>query len=173
MPALQEKLQEFNETVERWISFTGTCSRERFYFQPSQGGWSIAQVYAHLIADTIWMSQQMQTALLLPYHTAETMKPEAIQMFQANSFPDLRIENPFNDPMITPPEHQQAAADALAHLRREINDLFDAHGEDIMHGKSAHPGLGYFTAAEWLQFATMHFRHHQRQKQRIEEEFYR
>ena len=27
-------------------------------------------------------------------------------------------------------------------------------------GKTKHPGLNYFTAKEWLQFAEMHLRHH-------------
>ena len=36
-------------------------------------------------------------------------------------------------------------------------------------GKTKHPGLGYFSAEEWLQFAEMHFRHHLRQKKRIDE----
>jgi len=35
-------------------------------------------------------------------------------------------------------------------------------------GKSKHPGLGYFSAEEWLQFAEMHFRHHLTQKKLID-----
>jgi hypothetical protein len=37
------------------------------------------------------------------------------------------------------------------------------------HGKTKHPGLGFFNANEWLQFAEMHLRHHLKQKERIEE----
>lgn len=35
-------------------------------------------------------------------------------------------------------------------------------------GKTKHPGLDYFSAIEWLQFAEMHLRHHLRQKKRID-----
>jgi hypothetical protein len=35
-------------------------------------------------------------------------------------------------------------------------------------GKTRHPGLLYFSAPEWLQFAEMHLRHHFLQKQRID-----
>jgi len=35
-------------------------------------------------------------------------------------------------------------------------------------GKTKHPGLLYFNAGEWLQFATIHLRHHLRQKKRID-----
>jgi len=36
------------------------------------------------------------------------------------------------------------------------------------HGKSKHPGLGFFSASEWFQFAEMHLRHHLKQKERID-----
>ena len=36
-------------------------------------------------------------------------------------------------------------------------------------GKTKHPGLNYFNANEWLQFAEMHLRHHLKQEKRIEE----
>jgi hypothetical protein len=41
--------------------------------------------------------------------------------------------------------------------------------ESPFGGKTKHPGLGYFSAHEWLQFADMHFRHHLRQKKRIDD----
>jgi hypothetical protein len=46
----------------------------------------------------------------------------------------------------------------------------DVHGIDFSsgRGKAGHPGLGYFSAAEWLQFAEMHLRHHFRQKERLD-----
>ena len=37
----------------------------------------------------------------------------------------------------------------------------------MFKGKTKHPGLNYFNANEWLQFAEMHFRHHLRQNNRI------
>jgi len=36
-------------------------------------------------------------------------------------------------------------------------------------GKTKHPGLNYFSADEWFRFAEMHFRHHERQKKRIDD----
>jgi hypothetical protein len=36
-------------------------------------------------------------------------------------------------------------------------------------GKTKHPGLHYFNADEWLQFADMHFRHHVKQKKKIDD----
>jgi hypothetical protein len=39
----------------------------------------------------------------------------------------------------------------------------------LFKGKTKHPGLNYFTAKEWLQFAGMHLRHHLKQKKRIDD----
>jgi hypothetical protein len=36
-------------------------------------------------------------------------------------------------------------------------------------GKTKYPGLNYFTAKEWLQFAGIHLRHHLKQKKRIDD----
>jgi hypothetical protein len=37
-----------------------------------------------------------------------------------------------------------------------------------VQGKAMHPGLHYLSAREWLQFSEMHFRHHLRQKERLD-----
>jgi hypothetical protein len=34
--------------------------------------------------------------------------------------------------------------------------------------KTKHPGFHYLNAIEWLQFIEMHFRHHLKQKKRID-----
>ena len=52
-----------------------------------------------------------------------------------------------------------------------MNDVAIIINENSLQGKTQHPGLGYFNATEWLQFATMHLRHHFKQKKRIEEYF--
>jgi hypothetical protein len=49
-----------------------------------------------------------------------------------------------------------------------MNTVATLISESQFNGKTKHPGLGYFSAKEWLQFANMHFRHHLRQKKRID-----
>jgi hypothetical protein len=39
----------------------------------------------------------------------------------------------------------------------------------LIDDETQHPGLYHFSANEWYQFAEMHFRHHVRQKKRIDD----
>ena len=55
-------------------------------------------------------------------------------------------------------------------IRKEVNELFASSEVAGATGKTRHPGLLYFNAVEWLQFAEMHLRHHFRQKKRIDEQ---
>jgi len=57
----------------------------------------------------------------------------------------------------------------LIHIKEEMNQLAILIAETPFMGKTKHPGLNYFSANEWLQFADMHFRHHLRQKKRIDD----
>jgi hypothetical protein len=59
--------------------------------------------------------------------------------------------------------------DYLIKLKTEITTIGILISTSQFRGKTKHPGLNYFNANEWFQFAEMHFRHHLRQKKRIEE----
>ncbi|MEJ7682627.1 MAG: hypothetical protein WKG06_33175 [Segetibacter sp.] len=51
-------------------------------------------------------------------------------------------------------------------LKDEINNVEISISKSPFKGKTKHPGLGYFNANEWLQFAEMHFRHHFKTKEK-------
>ncbi|MBA4056385.1 MAG: hypothetical protein C0490_16845, partial [Marivirga sp.] len=56
----------------------------------------------------------------------------------------------------------------LRKLKKDLSDVKFLISKTASTGKTKHPGLHYLTASEWYQFAEMHFRHHLRQKKRIE-----
>jgi len=58
---------------------------------------------------------------------------------------------------------------SLLNVKAEMNRAAILISKSSFKGKTKHPGLHYFSATEWLQFAEMHFRHHLRQKKRIED----
>ena len=64
---------------------------------------------------------------------------------------------------------KKSCLNALLKLKDELNKAAALVSTRSGKGKTKHPGLHYFTAREWLQFADMHMRHHLRQKKRIEE----
>jgi hypothetical protein len=67
------------------------------------------------------------------------------------------------------PASKVVLLDQMQRLKAHLNSLENKIVGNHCIGKVRHPGLGYFNALEWLQFADMHMRHHLRQKRRIED----
>lgn len=89
-------------------------------------------------------------------------------MFVNNSFPDEKLSNPANI-NIPQPKSKENLLQLLTRLKTEMNNAASQMLTTKLKGKTKHPGFNYFNAAEWLQFAEMHFRHHLKQKKNIEE----
>ena len=89
-------------------------------------------------------------------------------MFERNGFPDEIIEGPPDNAFTAQPESKEDLFVRLQDLKAAFNELVPAMSISGMQGKTLHPGLKYFNAREWMKFAEMHFRHHLRQKNRID-----
>jgi len=161
-------LLDFNRTIDVWISDLGQYNLDQLQYRSDDGGWSLGQVYVHLIDETRWYILQMQECLRLHENDAENMSDHSASMFSTNSFPNERITG---DPLIANNVAQPVSIGQLKsemeELKAEMNSVANELATTPRTGKTRHPGLGYFSAAEWLQYAEMHMRHHWRQKARI------
>jgi hypothetical protein len=89
-------------------------------------------------------------------------------MLANNAFPDMLLTNPSTD-LVRQPQSKDDLAQGLRSIQAEVNGLAAAFDFSTAGGKTEHPGLRWFNALEWLQFADMHMWHHLRQKKRIDE----
>lgn len=90
-------------------------------------------------------------------------------VFLIGRMPPVKIRLP-QRPGKTPatqPDLQQIKLQLMALIPRvkEVEKRLDAIP---VSRKVAHPALGYLNAKEWFAFIEMHFRHHLRQKKRID-----
>jgi hypothetical protein len=53
-------------------------------------------------------------------------------------------------------------------LQNKLQDLSAQIDNAVHFGKTKHPALGYLAAKEWYKLIVIHFRHHLRQKKRID-----
>jgi hypothetical protein len=90
-------------------------------------------------------------------------------MLLNNAFPDIQMEGPPDNDFTTQPKSKKEIIDALKRQKAEIAIIAGQIETTKFKGKTKHPGLQYFNANEWFQFAEMHLRHHLRQKSRIDE----
>ena len=166
-------LKQFNDTIQHWIDQLNNYSIDMLRQRPQTDAWSLGQVYIHIIEDTTFYLEQMQAALASKNRNAErSMRSRARAMFDDNEFPDMALENPFNDPDLRQPESMDELIQALLLIKAEANRLFHHIDLSTAKGKTEHPGFAFFDAFEWLQFGEMHMRHHLRQKRRIDEKLF-
>jgi len=163
----KQRLAQFNQTIQLWIDAVDDYSLEMLRQPPQEGNWSLGQVYRHILDDTEWFVGQMEEALATQENGDKSMHPDAQRMFADNSFPDILIQGPATNVFIPQPGSKEELRQRLVAIKDAVNRLFGDEARGV--GKTRHPGLLYFSAGEWLQFAEMHMRHHLRQKARIDE----
>jgi hypothetical protein len=166
------QLTRFDVTIQQWIDQLNDYTLEQLRQVPRAGSWSLGQVYMHIIADTDWFAGQMEAALLTNADSDKDMHEDARRMFAADSFPDTQIQGPATDTYIPQPSSKEELAQRLTGIKATVDRLFTGFEPAVSVGKTRHPGLAFFSALEWLQFAEMHMRHHLRQKRRIDAVFF-
>ena len=165
-------ISQFNETIDKWISYLDSYTLEMLYQKPATGEWSLGQVYVHIIEDTQFYIEQGKAALLTENNSDRGMNKNGRAIFENNAFPDMQLTNPFNSLDLRQPENKVELLQGLTTLKSEVNELYATVDFATSLGKTEHPGFQYFSALEWLCFAEMHMRHHLRQKKRIDDELF-
>ncbi len=162
-------IDQFNSTIDNWIDALDQYSLDELLFRPNHESWSLGQVYMHLLNETQYYISQIRYCLEHHENINERMKDAGAVMLANNSFPNERIKG---DPEVTSkigqPQNKEQLLTGMLAVKEEMNSCWTAIARDESNSKTMHPGLGYFTAAEWLQFAEMHLRHHFRQKTGID-----
>jgi hypothetical protein len=162
-------LNNFNNTIDLWIDALEQYTFRQLCARPALGSWSMGQLYTHLIDDTNYYIEQIKICLATNDNANEEASPFAKMLFLNNCFPDTIIEGSPSNALILQPASKKVLVDGLLNIKAEISTLCTLISTSKFKGKTKHPGLSYFSAREWLQFADIHFRHHLRQKQKIDD----
>ena len=160
--------EDFNRTLEIWIKDLESVNFVQLCTKPSCNSWSLGQVYMHLIEATYYYLEQVKICVSYEAHVLEEMSADAKIMFHNNAFPDEIIEGPPSNAATHQPTSKEKLISDLLKLKEDMNQVTRLISSSSCKGKTKHSGLNYFTAREWLQFAEMHFRHHVKQKERID-----
>lgn len=163
--------QQFNDTLQQWVAFLDDYSLEMICRPTKAAAWTLGQVYRHIIDDTGWYIAQVAIALESKEHHGGEMTEDGRHIL-VNGFPDIQIAGPATDTFIPQPESLDQLRQGLLAIQESMTALCQKGDFTAATGKTKHPGLGYFTAAEWLRFAEVHMRHHLRQKKRIDAELF-
>jgi DinB superfamily len=163
------RIDKFNHTIDQWIAALETCHFDTLLLKPSGTGWSLGQLYTHLIEDTRFYMTQIDSCISNNDHAAAQALPMAQKLLQENAFPDILIEGAADNALIPQPTDKAILSKDLLQVKEDMNALAQKMAISPFNGKSLHPGFQYLGAEEWLQLADMHFRHHLRQKKRLDD----
>jgi hypothetical protein len=165
-----KSLTKFNKVLAVWEQALDGYSEADFLRKPDEDAWSIGQVYVHLVGSAkVFHLRQATQCLENPAHQNEgkTM-PGRIVYFLGGMLP-MRIKVP-PSPQYTPPQPQSIGEirEKIAALKPLMTEMADRIAQQSGSGKTTHPAFGHLNAEEWFQLIDMHFRHHLRQKRRLD-----
>ena len=161
-------IPDFDQTIDVWINALSQYDFHQLCTKPTPQSWSLGQVYMHLIADTNYYLEQIKTCLINDKDQWEEASSAGRMMLLTNAFPDEIIEGAPENALIPQPANPEQVLHDLLQIKQAMREVTLRFAESWPTGKTKHPGLGYFSAADWLQFADLHFRHHLRQKARLD-----
>jgi len=170
-----EKLQkQTDEIIDYWIAEVKQYNYSQLIAKPAEGSWSIGQVGIHL-----WMSAKgfffKNAERCLTGEKAEKGHSKNLTghlVFTFRTFPPVSVKMP--DSVAVEPrqpdsvEHMVGKLEEVKTLARQYIACIPQSNPDL---KTKHPFLGWLNTAEWVQLCNIHFRHHIKQKKRIEAHF--
>jgi hypothetical protein len=163
-------ITQLNETLDSWIAALSDYDLNVLLKTPDAENWSLGQLYMHLVSESGYYRLQIEACLKSNEHAEKDINENGKVIFANNSLPDMKIKRggELSDDLPQPVCKEEIFY-KLQELKIQLNSLAKQIDVTKCSGRTRHPGLGYFNAAQWLQFTEIHMRHHFRQKRAIED----
>lgn len=166
----KKTLNNFLKIVDLWEQELENYNLNQLTNKENNENWSMGQLYKHLIDGTLnYHLKQVNNCI---NSTENKSKKKNFKGFMAynilNGFPPIKIKVPASE-TYTPkqPTSIKELKDGFKSLKQEMKNTLTTFEKD-KKGKTEHPGFSYLTASEWFRLIPMHFKHHLRQKERID-----
>lgn len=163
-------LTRFEAVLSTWENALDSYSESGFVRQPAPGAWSIGQVYIHLIGSAKrYHLRQIEACLSGDDHARAHKSFAGYLTYLLGGMLPVRIKVP-PSPQYTPPQPEsiEQVRNMIPALREQMAATAGLISQPHGKGKIAHPAFGFLNALEWFSLIGMHFRHHLRQKKRID-----
>ncbi|MWV46368.1 DinB family protein [Paenibacillus sp. HJL G12] len=168
----QETIRKLDSVTHHYLEELDRFSMEDLTRKPSEEEWSLGQMYMHLVHASLYMHLRNVRACAASADEVltEGEKSERGEAAFANqAFPPVRIQVP-PSPAYTPPQpdNKEQLREGLRSVLAEMRKAEPLARTAPVQNKLIHPGFGALNAAEWFMLVEMHYRHHLRQKERLE-----
>ncbi|MGE6228475.1 DinB family protein [Paenibacillus chitinolyticus] len=164
-------LNRFEQVAETYMEELEQYSLEELIRKPDEDQWSLGQMYVHLIRSVLYRHLPIMEACRTSSGTEEAAgKTESgVEAYARGSYPPIRIQIPPSKEY-TPlqPESKDELVSGLRDVIRAMRAIEPTLADIPAANTVTHPGFGELNAVEWFALVEMHYRHHLRQKERLD-----
>lgn len=167
-------LQQFHPdttfTLSAYHDRLSSYTLEQFRYKPATDKWSVGEVYTHLIRATLLYHLRMVDRCLSNIDNIEkSPTDQGFNDLLANEMAPVKIQVP-SSPAYDPPmpDSIERVSKDIDNVVNRMNVMMERLATNPESGKLEHPYYGYLDAAQWFQLIGMHWKHHIRQIESIE-----
>jgi hypothetical protein len=163
-----------NNTIDYWINEYKRYDWDKIIRQPAESSWSLGQVGIHLCMSSKGFFFKNAERCLSKEGTSKggSKKFGAYFIYVTGMLPPVRYEMPRQVSVVPrQPESKEQLIQKLEEVKMLAHQYIQRISESDPSLKIKHPFLGWLNTAEWIELCNIHFKHHLRQKKRIEKHF--
>ena len=142
----------------------------KFDLSPADGGWSYAEVYAHIFDLSILSLEAIDRCLSNEAKERKTPFITRAILFFGAFPPAIKFKVPTQFESRVKKISITEATKLMDTFERKLLPYADKLSTAVATRKAAHPRLGYLNAAQWLRFIEIHLKHHLKQLKRIDKQ---
>lgn len=143
---------------------------EKFDLSPADGGWSYAEVYAHIFDLSILSLEAIDRCLSGDAKQRKTPFITRAILFFGAFPPAIKFKVPKQFESRVRKISIAEANQLINEFERQLQPYAEKVKTALPNQKTAHPRLGYLNAEQWLRFIEIHLNHHLKQLKRIDKQ---
>lgn len=170
--SVNEVYENLEKVVNQCISSLDEYTDEKFALKRDAETWSLGQMYEHLVltSNFFFMANVVRCLEQRKGQIGGEKNEWGEKQFKYGGFPPRKFKIPEvlqgPEPVAkSREEYKSLLGKVLEDAQKLVGPILQNNGEY----KTLHPPFGFLNAAEWFCMMEMHFRHHLRQKEELEQ----
>ncbi len=160
------------DTVSAYEKLLTEVSDELFITTPQGGGWSYAEVFAHIFNSNITCIQAIDKCIQgVAVESDEGMSLGVRLVFFFGRFPPGKFKVPDRIKSQVRKISKQEAHELITLFKDQLSQITPLVENARSDQKIKHPRLGMLNAVKWYEFIDIHTRHHRKQLIRISSKY--
>jgi hypothetical protein len=171
---IADQHKAIDAVLDNYRNQLDTIPDELFTVTPPGGGWSLAEVYSHILQATIGSTIALERCINGTCEpTKKGLTPLGRLVLFFNRFPPVRVKTPAIEAakLVITKLTKEEAKNLLVKCRRRVDEITPRINGSSPQSRYKHSRLGMMNAGQWFEFVLIHLQHHLKQIERIKNKF--